>query len=94
MAIFNDVENVRHYVSAELARYGAGDQGGLSESLLIQGGLFCGRKFSEAGYTAVWFIEEDEIKFFAPCGELLSTDIASEGVAAFLAESQQTRRAA
>jgi hypothetical protein len=35
-----------------------------SEAMLIRGGFFCGRRFVAEGLEAVWFIEENEIKFY------------------------------
>lgn len=43
------------------------------ESLLIQDGYYCGRRFSFNGYQMVWFIEEQQIKLFSPEGELTMT---------------------
>jgi hypothetical protein len=35
-----------------------------SEAMLIRDGFFCGRRFTSEGLEAVWFIEENEIKFY------------------------------
>jgi hypothetical protein len=34
------------------------------EAMLIRDGFFCGRRFVGQGLEAVWFIEENEIKFY------------------------------
>ncbi|MCA9132975.1 MAG: hypothetical protein KDA45_07460, partial [Planctomycetales bacterium] len=58
-------------IADQLNSMGAETVDSIGETLLIRDGLFCGRKFQCAGYEVVWFVEEDEIKFFSPCGELL-----------------------
>ena len=40
------------------------------ESILIRNEFYCGRRFHTAGYHAVWFIEEDELKIYRHSGEL------------------------
>lgn len=88
-----DAEKVRAYVAQTLGGFGAQDVDQLHESILIRGGLFCGRKYACNGYEGIWFIEEDQIKFFAPCGDLLLSDSMS---ACMLRddEAQPVRRAA
>lgn len=42
-----------------------------AETLLIRGGHYCGRRFTApSGRTAIWFIEEDELKLYDVQGEL------------------------
>lgn len=92
-----DAEKVRSYVANTLGSYGAQNLEELHESILIRGGLFCGRKYQCDGYQGIWFIEEDQIKFFAPCGNILLSDSLSACI--FRTEqgnqqSTETRRAA
>lgn len=92
-----DAENVRSYVANTLGGYGAKNIEELHESILIRGGLFCGRKYECDGYQGIWFIEEDQIKFFAPCGDILMSDSLTACI--FRTQSEQhhqaeTRRAA
>lgn len=70
------VEKIRLVVAKQLSLLGATGTDSVGESILIRDGLFCGRKFQCSGYHVVWFIEEDEIKFFSPCGELLKSTSA------------------
>lgn len=63
-------------IAEQLDSFGAQPSQSVSEAILIRDGLFCGRKFQRDGYEVVWFIEEDEIKFFSPCGELLKATSA------------------
>ncbi|GAB5405996.1 MAG: hypothetical protein Aurels2KO_42270 [Aureliella sp.] len=72
-----DAEKVRAYVAQTLTGFGARSDAQLQESILIRGGLFCGRKYACDEYVGVWFIEEDQVKFFAPCGDLLLSDSLS-----------------
>jgi hypothetical protein len=41
------------------------------ETLLIRDGFFCGRRFESDGLQAVWFTEENEVKFFDRNGAIL-----------------------
>ena len=43
------------------------------ETLLIRDGYYRGRRFQHQGYQAVWFAEEEEIKFFLPDGQLATS---------------------
>lgn len=65
------LERIRTAISAELVSLGVTDVADLRETILIRDGLFCGRKFQCQGHHVVWFIEENEIKFFGPQGNLL-----------------------
>jgi len=42
----------------------------LTETILIRNGCYCGRRFEHGGLSAVWFIEEGEIKVFGQEGQL------------------------
>ncbi len=88
-----DAEKVRAYVAHTLTGFGAQQDAKLQESILIRGGLFCGRKYACDGYEGIWFIEEDQIKFFAPCGDLLLSDSLSASMLR-VDEAQPARRAA
>lgn len=70
------VERIRLVIAQQLSQMGATGTDSVGESILIRNGLFCGRKFRCSGYQVVWFIEEDEIKFFSPCGDLLKSTSA------------------
>ena len=41
------------------------------EAMLIRDGFFCGRRFEADGMQAVWFNEENEIKFFDRSGAIV-----------------------
>ena len=80
------VEKIRAAIAAQLSSFGAPVVQSLHETILIRNGLFCGRKFQSDGYEVVWFIEEDEIKFYSPCGDLLK---AVSAIACLLEYDQQ-----
>lgn len=65
------VGRIRHAIIGQLSRLSGVPMPAPQESILIRNGLYCGRKFIWQGYEVVWFLEEDEIKFFGPCGNML-----------------------
>ncbi len=65
------LERIRTAIASELSALGVSDATDLRETILIRNGLFCGRKFQCHGYSVVWFMEENEIKFFGPDGTLV-----------------------
>lgn len=90
---------MRAAIACQLEQLGVQDSGKLHETLLIRNGLFCGRKFQCEGHLVVWFIEEDEIKYFGPCGDLLKATSAVECLTRYVpqdldSQQQADRRAA
>ena len=81
------VEKIRAAIAWQLSSFGAQVVESMHETILIRNGLFCGRKFQAEGHEVVWFIEEDEIKFFSPCGDLLK----STSAIACVREHEQTQ---
>jgi hypothetical protein len=65
------LERIRAAIRAELASLGVHDLSGFNETILIRNGVYCGRKYRCQGHHVVWFVEENEIKFFGPSGDLL-----------------------
>jgi|694.fasta_scaffold00106_26 hypothetical protein len=72
------VERVRQAIHEQLAQIAAQTVESIHETILIRNGLFCGRKFQWSGYEVIWFLEEDQIKFYGPCGNLLTTTPVAE----------------
>jgi len=67
---------VRQRVAQTFADLGISSGDEFRESLLIRGGAYCGRKFEAAKGHAVWFVEEDQIKFYGADGRLAEvTDV-------------------
>ncbi len=56
------------------------------ESILICDGFYCGRRLDAGDYTAVWFLEEDELKISDAFGDLKCVLRGSE-IAALAEES-------
>lgn len=44
---------------------------GLEETILIRNGFYCGRRFATAAAHAVWFCEENQLKFYGQQGTVL-----------------------
>lgn len=65
------LERIRTAIRAELTALGVIDLSEFNETILIRNGLYCGRKFRCQGHHVVWFVEENQIKFFGPGGDLL-----------------------
>lgn len=63
-------ETVRRRVAQTFLQWGLADADSWRESLLICGGSYCGRRFDAAGGHAIWFVEEDQIKFYGADGKL------------------------
>ena len=72
------VERIRLAIAWQLKCLGVQESESMHETMLIRNGLFCGRKFECEEHQVVWFLEEDEIKFYSPIGELLKTSSAIE----------------
>ncbi len=66
------IEAVRRRVARTFAELSAGGADQLCESILIRDGAYCGRRFAAPAGHAIWFVEEDEIKFYDAAGKLTS----------------------
>ncbi len=92
------VDKIRLAIADQLTQFGVQPTDSMHETILIRNGLFCGRKFQLQGHEVVWFIEEDEIKFFSPVGELVKATSAISFLREFEGRrpqsEQQDRRAA
>jgi hypothetical protein len=81
----HSTEAVRRRVAHTFAELGlAGTE--LSESILIRGGAYCGRRFDAGRGHAIWFVEEDQVKFYDDAGCLAAV--------ISIAESRQLQRMA
>jgi len=45
---------------------------------MINDGFYCGRKFAFGPYTAIWFVEENQIKVFNPDGTVAHSASSEE----------------
>ncbi len=65
------LEQIRSLIRETFHRYGAAADSPVHEAMLIRNGFFCGRRFMSDGFHAVWFVEENEIKFYGRDGGIL-----------------------
>lgn len=68
MPVFPSVQTIRDLVRERFSQHGADASGELAETILIRGGLYCGRRFELGAFSAVWFVEEGELKIYFPDG--------------------------
>ena len=66
-------QKIRTFVFETLRRHGADLDTVPRETLLIRDGAYCGHRYQVGSHQAVWFIEEDEVKFYGPEGGVLET---------------------
>ena len=62
---------VRSTIREKLNRFGSSAETAPGEAILIRDGFFCGRRFYSDGLEAVWFIEENQIKFYERDGSII-----------------------
>jgi len=72
MFAVSPVESLRQYIHTNFERLGA-YQAEVRETILVQNGHYCGRRFSCGDFLAVWFVEENEVKFYDAQGHVLET---------------------
>ncbi len=71
----SSVEHVRQAVSKRLEKWSDSSPISLYETILIRDGMYAGRKFLWQGYQVIWLTDEPYIRFYGPCGDLLSSDL-------------------
>ena len=64
-------ETVRRHVQQAFSELGVECPEHFQETILIRGGNYCGRRFEGSTGHAIWFVEENQLKFFSASGELL-----------------------
>lgn len=64
-------ESVRRLVTGAFAELQLAGGAELRETLLLHGGIYCGRRFELPGGHALWFFEEDQVKVYGAEGRLL-----------------------
>ena len=79
MSHFVQLESTREFVQQTLQKLEGEALNDIQETILICDGFYCGRRFCSASYHAVWFIEENELKFYGPDGAVIrATPLASD----------------
>lgn len=61
-------ERIRRVIHDVFREMGATDSEPITETILIRGGYYCGRRFLCDGFEAIWFVEENQIKFYGRDG--------------------------
>ena len=85
--------HIRQLVRERLRLLAPESDDSVEVTLLIRDGRYCGQRFSCGGFSAVWFVEEKEIKVFGPTRELLES-LSVESLHDQPALGQPTRHAA
>ena len=65
------MERIRHGICIAMAKLGCDTPAIEQETILIQDGHYCGRRFRGPMIEAVWFQEEEQIKLYDADGALL-----------------------
>ena len=61
------LERVRRFVRLTFEELG-GPVKTVEETVLLRGEHYCGRRFRSGSMVAVWFSDENELKFYSPQG--------------------------
>jgi hypothetical protein len=65
------VEQVRLLVRQTFQELQVPATEGLEETILIRNGFYCGRRFATTAAHAIWFCEENQLKFYGEQGTVL-----------------------
>ncbi len=71
MELTDLLERVRELIQKKMQIHGATLDPPPTESILIRDGFFCGRRFTSAQIHAVWFHEENQVKFHRQDGTMI-----------------------
>jgi hypothetical protein len=64
------IEAIRQQVAQAFADMGLAEPKDFRETILIRGGNYCGRRFEGSTGHAIWFVEENQLKFYDADGKL------------------------
>ncbi len=78
----NLTDLIRRSIRQLFERAGAPPNQPIRETFLIRGGYFCGRRFRCGDLSAVWFIDENQIKLYGPNGQLLAVHNVQQSIPA------------
>ena len=67
------LDHVRQQVRAAFQSQGSSILDDWCETILIREGFYCGRCFTVEDRRAIWFLEEQVIKFYGPNGDFVSS---------------------
>ena len=71
MAVASLTTDVRRVVAETFAHLGLSAGAEPCETILIRDGVYCGRRFDAEKGHAIWFLEEEQLKFFKANGTLV-----------------------
>ena len=63
-------ETIRQQVAQAFADMGMAEPREFRETILIRDGNYCGRRFEGSAGHAIWFVEENQLKFYDVEGKL------------------------
>ncbi len=82
------LEQIRSLIREKLIQLGGTAELPPRETMLIRDGYFCGRRFTNEGLQAVWFIEENEVKFYDRDGAIVEVlELTAENVVGHLRQA-------
>jgi hypothetical protein len=58
------IDEIRRQVTDTFSQMKVPEPDQFRESILIRNGSYCGRRFEADEAYAIWFLEEDEVKFY------------------------------
>ncbi len=62
---------IRQFIQQRFAELSPTAGSIVDETLLIRDGQYCGHRYRATDLTAVWFLEENEIKFYDQAGHVI-----------------------
>ena len=65
------IEQIRVFIDRRLRALEDNAGQSLVETVLIRNEAYCGHRFRLGEHSAVWFVEENELKFYSPDGKIL-----------------------
>ena len=82
MSTRSSTDAVRDLIKQTFKQLGLSTDEPLRETILIRDGHFCGRRFCQKESQAIWFVEENEIKFYDDSGTFVKVvaGMAAEGL--------------
>jgi hypothetical protein len=72
----SQLERIRQFVQHTFGQLAGESSPSVRETILVRDGQYCGRRFSTETLHAVWFVEENELKFYGQDGSVLKVAVA------------------
>jgi hypothetical protein len=75
------VDRVRRLVLQAFVELGLAEPSEIHETILVRDGYYCGRRFETQSASAIWFVEENQVKVFQADGRVARVlDLCGERV--------------